>query len=78
MHRLGIVYSRGSKAVGEDPEKAFGWFLAAALQGIADAMYAVGICYRDGYGTDADEVESEKWIKLAADNGVDGSDFAET
>lgn len=71
MHRLGVLYSSGSHGLPEDPHKAFGWFLSAAMNGIGDSMYAVSICYRDGYGTERDGLESKRWLNLAKDSGAE-------
>ena len=65
MERLGHL------TLEEDPEEAFEWFLKAALEGVATAMGTVGFCYLNGVGTEADRTEAVKWLRMAADNGIE-------
>lgn len=68
MERLGFLMSES------DPpreKEAFEWFLRAAMEGVPTAMHMVGYCYLKGIGTEADEGEARKWLKMAADNGIE-------
>jgi hypothetical protein len=52
-----------------NPGKAFSLYLAAAQQGSAQAMNAVGIQYRSGLGIGRDEAQAFTWFKKAASAG---------
>ena len=54
-----------------DPESGFEWFLCAAMNGVPTAMGTVGFCYLGGSGTPEDVEEAKKWLKMAADNGIE-------
>ncbi len=54
-----------------DPESGFEWFLRAAMNGVPTAMGTVGFCYLGGSGTPEDVEEAKKWLKMAADNGIE-------
>ena len=72
MERLGHL------TLEEDPKEAFEWFLKAALEGVATAMGTVGFCYLNGVGTDTDRTEAVKWLRMAADNGIEEASEALT
>lgn len=42
------------------------WLLAAAMDGVADAQWQLGVRYEMGRGTKPDLVEAAKWYELAA------------
>lgn len=68
MERLGYILSEA------DPpraEESFEWFLKAAMEGVPTAMHMVGMYYMKGIGTEKDETEARKWLKMAGDNGVE-------
>ena len=68
MERMGYLLSES------DPpraEESFEWFLKAAMEGVPTAMHMVGYCYMKGIGTEKDEREAGKWLKMAEDNGVE-------
>lgn len=65
MERLGHLMMK------EDPESGFEWFLRAAMNGVPTAMGTVGFCYLGGTGTAEDVDEARKWLKMAADNGIE-------
>ena len=52
------------RAEGVSPAKA-------AMEGVPTAMHMVGYCYMKGIGTEKDEREAGKWLKMAEDNGVE-------
>jgi len=68
---LGVVAEqRLHVLLGEDPERAIGWFQEAALAGNTDAMVRLGEMYRfDKMGGANDRVAAEAWYKRAADKG---------
>ena len=43
--------------------------LSAALQGVSEAQYVVGLCYENGLGVDTDKDAAEGWLLKAAQNG---------
>ena len=45
------------------------WFRKAALRGVADSQYNLGILYARGIGVDQNLAESYKWFALAAQQG---------
>lgn len=49
--------------------EAVKWYRRAAEQGYADAQYNLGVCYKNGTGTQKDEAEAVKWYRLAAEQG---------
>ena len=53
----------------EDPQKAFELFKKAAELGNVEAMFATGIRYYRGEGTEQDTTQSFAWCKKAAENG---------
>ena len=68
MERLGFLLSES------DPprsEESFEWFMKAAMEGVPTAMQMVGYCYMKGIGTDRDDGEARKWLKMAEDNGIE-------
>lgn len=61
----------GHLTVTSDAHGAFELFLRAALDGVPTAMGTVGMCYLRGTGVEASTEEARKWLRLAADNGVE-------
>jgi uncharacterized protein len=43
--------------------------LRAALQGISEAQYVVGLCYENGLGVDTDKGVAEEWFLKSAQTG---------
>lgn len=43
--------------------------MRSASQGDADAQYAVGVCYEDGIGVEADLEEAREWYARSAKQG---------
>ncbi|MGI5852224.1 MAG: tetratricopeptide repeat protein, partial [Caldicoprobacterales bacterium] len=50
----------------QDYEKAYGWYLKAATQGLADAENMVGVCLWDGTGVAQDYERAVEWFRKAA------------
>lgn len=60
----------------KDPQQGFEWFLKAAMDGVSTAMGTVGFCYLNGAGTERNLDEARKWLRMAADNGVEEAEEA--
>lgn len=54
--------------------EALKWYGKAAAQGNADAMLGLGVMYSLGQGVEKDQVESFKWLTLAASRLPQGPD----
>jgi len=54
-------------------ELAFTKFKLAADQGDAKAQFNLGLMYRDGRGVAQNDAEAVRWLKLAAEQGDEGS-----
>ncbi len=53
-----------------DYEHAFSYFqISGEIKGYAPSQNMLGICYRDGVGTEQDLYEAEKYFKMSADQG---------
>ena len=50
-------------------EEAFRYYALAADQGYTDAEYCLGLCYRDGEGTEVDLGKARYWFERAAAKG---------
>ena len=64
-HAMGINFS------GADNDLAFTWLKKAAEQNHAEANYWLGICYRDGIGTECNNELSFECYKKAAEQGYE-------
>ena len=54
----------------KDYDSAFSYFqISGEVKGYAPAQNMLGVCYRDGLGTEQDLAEAEKYFKLAAEQG---------
>jgi TPR repeat protein len=42
------------------------WYRKSALQGYALAQFALGLCYKDGLGTEKDKFKVFQYFNLAA------------
>ena len=68
--RLAYLVSEGYDDAPSDPKEAFELFLKAANAGVPGAMFMVGFCYLGGHGIASDIEESKKWLRMAADSGI--------
>lgn len=70
--QLGNMYAYGHASAGPDgdPQRlAAQWYFEAARRGHADARYSLGILFLTGTGVVQNQIEAEKWIRLAAEQG---------
>lgn len=63
-HYLGLGVKRNYKL-------AKGWFEKAAVKGLPDAQYNLGVMYENGEYVDKDYISAYKWFYLAKQNGND-------
>lgn len=64
----GICYINGN-GVGVDQFKGAALILSAAMAGLTEAQYTLGIIYRDGIGFRRDIVKAKEWLGRAAERG---------
>lgn len=70
---LGRAYENGWAGLGKDAGASVGHFRAAALAGLPDAAWKVGMAHVNGRGAPRDEAEAYRWVSRAAEGGfVDG------
>ena len=65
---LGWGYFTGN-GVPQDPALAAKWYVEAARQGSADAMYELSTMARDGIGLPKDAHDAADWMQQAAEHG---------
>lgn len=66
QHDLAAIYTAGHAGVAVDYDRAALWFREAALQGIANARYNLGVLYHQGLGVDRDVARALEWYRSAA------------
>jgi len=66
---VGLMYLEGRGEYQKSNEKAFEWFLKAALQGFNQAQFNVGLMYSTGQGVEESKDEALKWFHKAALQG---------
>ncbi len=69
QHDLAAIYTAGHGDVARNYERAAFWFRQAAVNGIANAQYNLGVLYHQGLGVDQDLKEAIKWYRAAAERG---------
>jgi hypothetical protein len=69
MCNVGMNFDQKGRSSSRNRKKAFSWYLRAANMGHCTSQYNVGVCYLNKYGVKKDEVEGERWLQLAADQG---------
>jgi hypothetical protein len=62
-----------SYAVAKDTNRAFQWYLRAAVLGHTGAQYNLGLMCLTGEGVSRDALAGLNWVELAADNGNKGA-----
>ncbi len=66
QHDLAAIYTAGHGGVKVDYTKASLWFREAAVNGIANARYNLGVLYHQGLGVEKDVNKAIKWYQAAA------------
>ncbi|QQG36987.1 MAG: SEL1-like repeat protein [Micavibrio aeruginosavorus] len=66
QHDLAAIYTAGQGGVKTDFTQAAKWFEEAALNGIANARYNLGVLYHQGLGVAQDTNKAINWYKAAA------------
>ena len=79
VHTEGLAAGSGPEAQYEkgmdyfernDLDSAFSYFqISGEIKGYAPSQNMLGICYRDGLGTEKDLTEAERYFALAAEQG---------
>jgi TPR repeat protein len=69
QHDLAAIYTAGHGGVKIDYEKAAVWFKEAALNGIPNARYNLGVLHHQGLGVKQDVELAVGWYRAAADVG---------
>jgi hypothetical protein len=67
--RLLAYYCFKGFGVEQNYAEAFSLYEELAKSGLANAQYFLGLCYRNGYGTNANQQQAKKWLLLAASQG---------
>ncbi len=73
------MYDNGD-GVPQDDKEAVKWYEKAAVQGLAEAQFNLGVMYANGEGVPEDMVTAYLWWNLAGaqghENGLKGRDVA--
>jgi hypothetical protein len=86
QHALAVALAEGRGGLPRDPERASEWFREAAINGVADAQYRLGLLYlertslesgRTGREAEGDDVaEALIWLQTAADRQHANAQYA--
>lgn len=66
QHDLAAIYTAGHGGVDVNYSKAAAWFQEAAVNGIANARYNLGVLYHQGLGVERDVNKAINWYRAAA------------
>ncbi|MCB9988483.1 MAG: SEL1-like repeat protein [Rhodospirillales bacterium] len=66
QHDLAAIYTAGHGGVAVDYKKAAQWFREAAIAGVGNARYNLGVLYHQGLGVDRNVDEAIRWYRAAA------------
>lgn len=69
QHDLAAIYTAGHGGVSINYERAAKWFREAALQGVANARYNLGVLYQQGLGVEKSTDKAIGWYRAAAQLG---------
>ncbi|MCD8352164.1 MAG: 2-dehydropantoate 2-reductase [Planctomycetaceae bacterium] len=69
MHSVAHTHLYGVGGVAKDYDIAFAWFTKAANNGCPQAMYHLGMCNANGYGTSVDKAAAAAWYRKSAERG---------
>ncbi|MAS86973.1 MAG: hypothetical protein CMH30_03215 [Micavibrio sp.] len=67
QHDLAALYSAGENGVPQNFEKAAAWFEKAAMAGVANAAYNLGVLYHQGLGVTQSIETAMQWYSRAAE-----------
>lgn len=70
---MGLFYETGH-VVGKDGKKAFEYYMSGAKIGFTYALYRIAMCYYNGIGTAKNNIEGDKYMRMAADKGYEKAD----
>ncbi len=74
IHVSAAVFKLGGRSlITKDANKAFKWYLRAAVLDHSGAQYNLGLMCLKGEGVAQDALAGLSWIELAADNGDKGA-----
>lgn len=66
QHDLAAIYTAGHAGVKTNYARAAQWFRAAAVQGVANAQYNLGVLYHQGLGVKQDTEKAIRLYRVAA------------
>lgn len=66
QHDLAALYVTGNAGVTQDYNKAAFWFREAAIGGVANARYNLGVLHQQGTGVPKDIAKAIEWYRAAA------------
>jgi len=66
QHDLAAIYTAGHGGVPVDYKKAIAWFTEAAIGGVANARYNLGVLYHQGMGAEKNLEKAINWYRAAA------------
>jgi hypothetical protein len=69
QYALAHMLLEGRGGLGEDPDRARVWFEKAALQGMPESQFYLGLLYHTGIGTPASRKLALHWFREAAEQG---------
>lgn len=69
MHSIAHTYLYGIAGVERDYDQAFSWFTRAADNGCPQAMYHLGMCNANGFGTPVNQEAATRWYRASAEQG---------
>lgn len=75
MHSIAHTHLYGIAGVARDYDEAFKWFTRAAQNGCPQAMYHLGLCNAEGYGTRKDPKKAADWYKKSAARGDEDAEY---
>ncbi len=75
QHDLAAIYTAGHGGVTVDYKRAAQWFSEAAVNGVANARYNLGVLYHQGLGVDRDINKAIGWYRAAAQLGHPEADY---
>lgn len=75
MHSVAHTYLYGVAGIKQDYDQAFAWFTRAAANGCPQAMYHLGMCNAEGYGTPKNPGAALEWYKKSAAHGDEDAEY---